>query len=219
MGDHSTSIITLFLNKKELSFADIEKALGIRSNHLAYYLKQLVDKEILEKDERMYRLTKSAETLLPYMNTDKQFKLPVVVLAIEHDNKFAFIYREKRPYADHWAMPGGRVFMNETIEEAAKRIAITEAQLEITDIQTCAVIDEHLVDDERIKNSWMMFLIKAKVATNGTTTVNWVSENDLDDVKIIPSDVWMIKNLRKENLKIHHVRMEDVEKYVQAFAE
>ena len=209
-------ILELFLNKKELSFADIQHTLRMRSNYFAYYLKQMLKNNLIEKNNKYYRLTKISETLLPYMQQKKTvLKLSVIVLAIQNNKgEFALIRRTKRPYDGYFAMPGGKIFVKETVNTAAQRIALNEAKIHIKNIQVCAVIDEHLVEKELTKNSWFLFLVKSRTCEHGEN-VEWIKINKLKEMKIIPSDLLMMKKLTRRKVHINHVVMDDSEGQLQ----
>ena len=74
-------ILKEFLYNNELKFSDIEKALKIRSNKLAYHLKNLTKKGILKKQNETYKLSETAEELIPYLS-EKQSSLAVILIAI-----------------------------------------------------------------------------------------------------------------------------------------
>mgnify|MGYP001591397167 CR=1 FL=1 len=221
IGDgKARDIFALFLTEKELLFGDIERLMDMRSNLLAYHLKQMVDDGVLEKDGLSYRLTKSAETLIPYfqqMTGKEQLKLPVVVLALRRqDGRFALIHRKHRPYLGYWAVPGSKWRMGETIEEATTRVARDECGIVAGKMDICTVIDEHLKDDAGLRNSWVMFLVRVDVGEQEGKNVRWVLPKELDDIRVIPSDKWMIKELTNDRMKLHHVRMREFAQDVSA---
>ena len=72
-------ILNLFLYQHKLKFNEIEKQLPERSNKLAYHLKKLITKGILEKQGDNYQLTKTSEHLIPYLSNKKSI-LPVVLI-------------------------------------------------------------------------------------------------------------------------------------------
>jgi len=54
-------------------------------------------------------------------------------IIINNDNKnVLLIKRKKEPYKDKWALPGGFIEMNETLEQSAKREVAEETGLKIS---------------------------------------------------------------------------------------
>lgn len=115
------NILELFTLNEKLKFSEIEETIKIRSNKLAYHIKQLVKKGILEKKQELYCLSETAENIIPYLS-NKNSPLVVVLIRIG-DNKVCFLHKRlKRPFKDKLSLPGGRLLVNETIPEAVKRI-------------------------------------------------------------------------------------------------
>ena len=114
-------IITLFAHEANLTFNAIKKKLKMRSNKLAYWLKKLSRQGVLTKSKQGYMLNESAEHLIPYLSATKS-ALPVLLVHIG-DKKKAFLYRRtKRPYKGLLGLPGGRLLIGESPQEAAHRI-------------------------------------------------------------------------------------------------
>ena len=114
-------IISQFLYKEKLRFSEIEKNTKIRSNKLAYYIKNLTRKGILIKEGETYRLSDNFESIIPYIS-EKQAILPVVLVMIKKDKKVFMYQREKRPYLEKLSLPGGRILLGEDMEKATLRI-------------------------------------------------------------------------------------------------
>ncbi len=118
-------IFELFVRSKRLRFSEIEKALGIKSNTLAYHLDSMVKEGMLKKDEDDYVLSTHGEKLLPFFSHITQKItggcLPVVLAAIVKNGKILMLKRNKRPYQGYWGMPGGKLHLEESIEECALR--------------------------------------------------------------------------------------------------
>ena len=65
--DMKDKILKLFLYNKKLKFNEIHKQVNERSNKLAYHLKNLIKKGILEKQKDDYKLSQSSEHLIPFI--------------------------------------------------------------------------------------------------------------------------------------------------------
>src|SRR3989344_2410791 len=123
------SILKSFLYDKHLKFSEIEKKLSSRSNKISYHLTNMVKEGKLIKENELYSLSENNQKLIPYL-TDKNSVLAILLIAIEKDNKFFLIKRNKRPFKnDKWCMPGGRLIVGETISQATKRIMLEKHNL------------------------------------------------------------------------------------------
>ena len=114
-------IINLFLYENALRFSEIEKLSKIKSNKMAYHLKSLVKKGVIEKNGNLYKLSDSKEYLIPYLNKTKSV-IPVVLVAIKNKKRIFLVERKKRPFKGKLGLPGGRLIMGETIKESVERI-------------------------------------------------------------------------------------------------
>lgn len=61
--------------------------------------------------------------------------LPTVDLLITYRNKLLLLKRKNPPLQNKWYTPGGRVLLGETLEEAVKRVLLTETGLSSKSIQ------------------------------------------------------------------------------------
>jgi ADP-ribose pyrophosphatase YjhB (NUDIX family) len=153
-------LLNLFLFNRRLKFNEIEKNLKIRSNKLAYHLKNLIKQGILFKDGDFYSLSDASEYLIPYIS-EKNSVLPVVLVGIGNDKK-AFLYkREKRPYQGYLSLPGGRITLGESIPQAAKRIMREKFNVNINFRKINSISLEHIRKDGRIIHSFLLVFVSA----------------------------------------------------------
>jgi 8-oxo-dGTP diphosphatase len=60
----------------------------------------------------------------------------IVVLSHQPDGHYVLlVQRGREPYKDHWALPGGFVEMDESLEQSAKRELLEETGLEIASLE------------------------------------------------------------------------------------
>lgn len=202
------AILSCFCHAPVLRFSDIHKRVGDRSNLVTYHLKRLVQQGVVLKEGSSYRLAPEAEYFLPYLNSSDKLKLAVVLIAIVRQNKVLLIQRDLRPYQHYWSLPGGKIFFNESIEEAAVRISKREVGATIEVDGVCGVIDE-LVLSEKPKHGWLLFVVKARALTP-IKQGRWCAVKDLDAVRIIESDKWMVRNLITKRMDVNRVRMQEL---------
>ena len=189
-------ILDLFLFNNKLQFSQIEKKLNERSNKLAYHLKNLVKKGILEKEKDYYSLTEASEFLIPYLSKKRSI-LPVILIYIGN-KKQAFLYtREKRPYQSYLSLPGGRLVIGETIEEATKRIMNEKFSIKASFQKINSVSLEKITKNKKVIHSFFLIFVTAK--TN--QKINFIDIHK-SKLKIIKSDYKLIKNDLDKQLDI-----------------
>ncbi len=195
-------IFRQFIYSEKLSFTQILNKTKIESNLLAYFLKRLIKKELLEKDsDKKYSLTKKGEKLIPYYtDTESLNPLVVALLLIEHGGKILLIKREKRPYYGLYSLPSGRMRIEDSIKTASERIAKEKTKIECEYLRASGVVHERMIDGE-VKHAFVFFLAKMKPKNTALGyNLKWFDLKKLPKSKIIASDYWMIKN--KINSKI-----------------
>lgn len=189
------NILELFTLNEKLKFSEIESLIKIRSNKLAYYLKNLIKKGILEKSGELYRLSETAENLIPYYS-EKTSPLPVVLIRIGTNKECFLIERGKRPFKDKLSLPGGRLLVNESISEAVVRIMKEKYGIAAKMIKTNSISIEFVKRDNKNMHSFLLILVSAK--TKGKINMQNVEENKK---RIISSDYQLITS-KDEEIKI-----------------
>lgn len=108
------------------SFATLQKATGLTSDHANFHIKKLVDVGYVEKTDDGYVLTREGKEYANRMDTDevkieKQPKISVLLIVDDKDGKSLAQQRLKQPYYGFWGRMSGKVRWGETLEEAANR--------------------------------------------------------------------------------------------------
>jgi len=200
---NESKVFKQFVYNEKLSFSQILKKTKIESNLLAYFLKRLIKKELLEKDSiKKYSLTKKGEKLIPYYtDTESLNPLVVILLLIEHKGKILLIKREKRPYYGLYSLPSGRMKLEDTVPNASIRIAKEKAKIDCKMQKITGIVHERTIDGE-VRHAFIFFLVKMENIKNFQTQYNtkWFDLKKLPKNKVIASDYWIIKN--KLNTKI-----------------
>lgn len=133
--DIQIAIMRHLLFTLSATFADIQKATDLTSDHFNFHIKRLVQEGYVQKDDRAYRLTGKGKEYANRMDTDeneieKQPKVSIVV-TLERANKagereFLYQQRLKNPYYGFWGRLGGKMRWGETVIEAAERELLEE---------------------------------------------------------------------------------------------
>src|SRR3989344_7547332 len=87
-------IFKLFLDKFKLKFNEIEKAIKIRSNRLAYHINKMQKEGLIEKQNQYYLLTKDAEKYIPIFSNIIGKELgptPIILVALINKDKILLI--------------------------------------------------------------------------------------------------------------------------------
>lgn len=87
-----------------------------------------------------YNQFKQIYSLVPRLSVD---------LVIPYDGGIAFIERADDSYKGQWHLPGGTVYFQETLEQAAKRIAKDEVGVEVSVDKLLGYIEYHSEKKER----------------------------------------------------------------------
>lgn len=190
-------ILNLFAYDSSLSFSEIKKKLKVRSNLLAYWLKQLLRKKILEKNNKEYILANEAEYLVPYLSQSKS-ALPVVLIQIGNSSSCFLYKRTKRPYKDLLSLPGGRILIGESLKSASERIMKTKFSILLNDINLKSIHFEHVKRADKTIYTFILFLVTAKAEKEIILTP--IQKNKK---KIIQSDFKLIVSNHRSKEKIN----------------
>ncbi len=204
-GPKRKKIFQQFLYNKKLRFNEIEKLTGIRSNDLAYFIQKLLEDGVLVKSDEAYSLSEQAEKYIPFfVKSDEELSpLPVVLVACVNDGKVILHKRKKRPYEGYWGLPGGRVHIGETIEQASIRILKKVTFLDGKFISANSVINEKHEEEGKIKHAFLIISVKMEPASTikEKEDIKWHSIKELPD-KTIPSDRWIIEKKLDTKIEI-----------------
>lgn len=216
-------IFELFIRSKRLRFSEIEKAIGVKSNTLAYHLDNMIKDGTLQKDEDDYVLTIKGEGQIPFFTKQQETGvLPVVLAVILNKGNVLMLKRKKRPYQGYWALPGGKLRLQESIPDAALRHVKEETGLDCEFSHAASVIHERVHEKNTYKHAFIIFLtvLKPKTTTikeGDEGKLEWFPLKTLQETRIIPSDYYMLKEYIKEKTSINQVKMEEKEEKLISF--
>ncbi len=194
-----SKILNLFLYHHKLKFNEIEKEIKTRSNHLAYHLKNLIKKEMIEKEAEEYKLSDNFEHLIPYL-TKKNSILPVILIALKNKKNIYLIERNKRPFKDKLSLPGGRILLGENIQKATGRIMQEKFGINCKLEKTNSVSLEHVKKNGKTIHSFLLILVTAK-----TKDKIKFYELDKNKSKIISSDYKLLKKDLNKKTEIKNI--------------
>ncbi|MFA5174039.1 MAG: NUDIX domain-containing protein [Candidatus Pacearchaeota archaeon] len=193
-------ILNLFLFNNKLKFSEIERLLKIRSNKLSYHIKQLINKGVLTKKQEEYFLSEASEYLLPYIS-NKTSALPVILIHIGEKNKSFLYKREKRPFKNFLSLPGGRLLIRESIQEAANRIMKEKFNINVKFKKVNSISLEQVRKSNKTIHSFLLILVS--VTTKDNISLTNINKNKS---KIIKSDYYLLKNNLDKQIKIEIIK-------------
>lgn len=133
------AIIRHLLFRPHATFAELQKATELTSDHFTFHVRKLTEVGYVEKDGSKYALTPKGKEFANRMDTDENVieKQPKISIAItlerrntRGEREFLFQQRKKNPYFDFWGRVGGKIRWGESILEAAQRELKEETGLE-----------------------------------------------------------------------------------------
>lgn len=186
-------ILSLFTHNNALKFNQIEKSLNKRSNKLAYHLKKLRNKQLLQKTGDTYELTEGLESSIPYFSSKKAV-IPVILIHIGNNKQAFLMQRTKRPYQNMLALPGGRLLQGESFARAAKRIALEKCNIHITPTTSTTLALEHVMKKGKIVHSFILIVVRAKAKVPLTSLTH-------NKKNIIASDYKLITQKAKSSIQ------------------
>lgn len=189
-------ILKLFAFNSKLKFNEIEDLLKIRSNKLAYHLKNLINKNILIKGDNYYSLAENSEHIIPYLS-EKNHVLPVILIHLGNRENVFLYKRIKRPYKDYLSLPGGRILIGESVENAVFRLMKEKFNINAEFRKINSVSLEHVKKSNKIIHSFFLIFVSAK--TKDEIKLMNIRKNKH---KIIKSDYYLLNKKLNSKLKL-----------------
>ena len=151
--------------------------------------------------------------------------LPIVVAGITDGKRWLFIKRNHGDYKGYWALIGGKLEYQEELKEAILREIKEEAGIDGKLIGIKAIINERLIEHDKLTRQFLIFVFEVKVGRNGKKVIKnsyegelkWFSKEEVEQMKkqFIPSDYYMLSLIwqNNERIKVSEVIMKQKEKH------
>ena len=191
------SILEAFLYNHKLKFNEIEKLVKERSNKLAYHIKSLIKKGVIEKDGEYYRLSETSETIIPFLS-DKKPVLAVLLIALEKNKKIFLYKRDKRPFRGKFSLPGGRMIVGESIPQSTKRL-MKKFNINCTFKKINSISLEHVKRKDKTLHSFLLIFVTASTKED----IKYISPNKSETIS---SDYNLIKNNLDKKINIENLK-------------
>ena len=128
--------------------------------------------------------------------------LNVVLCGIMNDGKLLLIKRRKAPYVGHWGLVGGKMEHGETVAGAAEREALEETQLSAKFDRVKGVVNENLINSDRIVAHFVIFVCRLTADETGHVAseegeLRWFTPEQIaaEESRVIPTDFRMIHTM------------------------
>lgn len=189
-------ILKLFQYHQKMKFSDIEKALKVRSNKLAYHIKNLTKRGFLIKEGSHYSLSENTENIIPYLS-DKKAMLPVILIYIGNESECFLYNRKKRPFKDKLSLPGGRPLIGESLNDSIKRMMQEKFNINAKLKFIHSISIENLKKNNKIIQTDIILFVSA-------ITKDKIQLTNIERAKskIITSDYLLIKNDLNKKINI-----------------
>jgi ADP-ribose pyrophosphatase len=135
--------------------------------------------------------------------TEKQHAPQIGVGAVViHNNKVLLVKRGRPPAQGQWAIPGGRLELGETLQQAAEREILEETGIVIRaskPIFTFDLIERN--DDASIRFHYVIVDLAAQYvsgeprASDDASEARWLSADELTRVSVIEKTIELLKEL------------------------
>jgi 8-oxo-dGTP diphosphatase len=125
-----------------------------------------------------------------------------VGVLIWNNDKYLFIKRAAEPDKGLWSIPGGIVEIGEKAEDAAKREAKEETNLDVEVIKVLDVVDKIVMDEEsRVKFHFIIIDYLAKLrggtlkASSDALDARWLSSEEFSLYELSPTLIPLLKSI------------------------
>lgn len=124
--------------------------------------------------------------------------LSVAVSAVVNDDEILLIRRERGDYQGFWALPGGKVELDEHVSDAAVREVFEEAGIETVFEDYIGIVSEHLVRGD-VEKHFLLHVCEleaedVRLESTEEGEVSWFALDELPD-EVIPSDLAIIEHI------------------------
>jgi len=139
------------------------------------------------KDRKTYQLHHVINTMSKsgwideplYSKIKQRMPIPCVDLLITYNDRLLLMKRKNNPAKGKWFTPGGRIFKNETIINAVKRVLLEETGLVSDSITQCGTMS-HVWSD--VQTITVFHKVDAEsdniVMNNEHDALKWISEKE-----------------------------------------
>lgn len=207
-------ILRKFKHNEKLKYNEIYEKKWCSSSHFDYYLKKIINEELLEKENEFYKLSPEGFQYISEVD-GKEIKIkkkPFIcsfLLAINENNDFLINIRAKQPFINYFNIPGGKVDLGETTIECAIRELEEETGIKANNVKLKAIVEKmtYNQNNELIHHIIGYFYIsrefEGNLIKNNEEGINkWININELKKNKRFPELDYFIPKFLENNKEI-----------------
>ena len=164
------SILRQMLKNDQARYSDL-KPKGVESNLFMYHLKQLIREGLVEKQDKVYLLTRVGKRFadratLETMKIRVQPKIVCVLCVHRADGKWLVMRRKHQPFIDYTGFPSGKMHFGETLQQAADRELTDKAGLVDVPLRLRGNIVMRFTENGEIVNHIISYIFTGEVGPN-----------------------------------------------------
>lgn len=171
---------------EEKSFSDIRG--DIESNKFAFHLKKLQEKQMIEKTEDGYRLTRHGREILPYFDLKESYHPVIVVDLILFSGDSVYLAPKETdpldPFAGDFRAPSSRISKNERLKEQANLLFEKEFGYATDDLEASAVFDSQVTFMDGSQQHYLVFYFEAEIEKEDSH--KWFKLDELGEINLLP---------------------------------
>jgi 8-oxo-dGTP diphosphatase len=205
------SILT-FLMHGNKSYTQIMQELHEKdSGKINYHLKSLISLGLVEKNDE-YGLTLEGERFTMYakqFQLKEQYPIPVVCCeVVREDGSILLAKRAKKPYPNHWLLPGGKISHGESLFEASIREVKEECGIVIEPQEIVGSYPTQFKQNNETIHHVILFHIKAHFIkqenhifekNSDVSAYEWFKRSKINDILLVPSNKIFFKKQTSNN--------------------
>lgn len=123
-------------------------------------------------------------------------RLEVVAAIIRKENHIFSTQRGYGEWKDWWEFPGGKIEPGETPENALKREILEELSTEINVNEFLCTVEYDYPKFHLTMHCYLCSLLTEALHLNEHEAAKWLSKDELDSVKWLPTDETIIEKLK-----------------------
>ena len=122
-------------------------------------------------------------------------QIEVVAAIIRKDDKIFATQRGYGDFKDWWEVPGGKMEVGESPEEALKREIREELSTEISVDEYICTVEYDYPKFHLTMHCYFCSLISEALHLNEHEAARWLAKDELDSVKWLPADVLVVNEI------------------------
>ena len=128
----------------------------------------------------------------------KTVRVVAAVIKATNENGESIIFATQRGYGEFkggWEFPGGKIEEGETPQEALKREIMEELDTEISIGELIDTVEYDYSTFHLSMDCFWCEIISGDLVLKEHEDAKWLTKNQLDEVKWLPADVTLVRNI------------------------